>query len=635
MRQACYLLIGIVAAPAGAQTGVVEAADDAFGRRVGVESIGLYSEAQVRGFNLQQAGNYRVEGSYFVRSAAPIGPLLGGVVTRIGINALRYDFPSPSGVIEYELRTPAPGTSLQLEAGVRPNSGRFAEAVLASAAADGKLGIVAAVNLSPDQLYADGSTGDYYSAGGVVRWSASPKLRLTGLASVSRWDFEGDVYYTTAGPFLPPRARVDRYRGQDWTRGSVDTQVLGVRADAELGDGWSIDASLFRAESERERNDFNLLTVTDPSGRYDLTAIRIPDESGRSWSSDILVARAWETGKLRHRIVATARLRDTLNLSAEGAAVPIGKGSLFDPPIRRPEPDLALDGRQSRDSVRQYTIGAGYRIGFGDSVELRADVQRTRYRKVSADPSGSARDAVSSPWLFSGSILTALSPRLTAFASYSRGLEESGTAPANASNRGEVLPAVEASQRELGARFQLGPRLSLIAGLFDTRKPVPGLDQAGRYAFVGNVRHRGAEASLAGQLTDRLNVVAGFMLLDATLRGENVESGRIGSEPAGRPEQVALLSLSWKVPRIADLTLDGSIAFEGERFADPANSFTSPGFATVDLGLRYGFKLADVPLTLRARVTNVLDKFAWSAQPSGIFFFTPPRAYGLSVRAAL
>lgn len=635
MRQACYLLFGIIAAPACAQTGVVESADDAFGRRVGVESIGLYSEAQVRGFNLQQAGNYRIEGSYFVRSAAPIGPLLGGVVTRIGINALRYDFPSPSGVIEYELRTPAPGTSLEIEAGVRPNSGPFAEAVFGGASTDGSLGLVGAVNLSPDQSYADGSTGDYYSAGGVVRWSPSPEVRLTGLVSVSSWDFGGDVFYSTAGSFPPPRAPVDRYRGQDWTRGSMDTKVFGVRADVDLAGGWSVDASLFRADGERERNDFSLLTVTDPSGRYELTAIRVPEESSRSWSSDILVARAWQSGKLRHRIVATARFRDSLNLSAEGVAVPIGSGSLFDSPIRRPEPDLTLDPRRTRDSVRQYTLGAGYRIGLGDSLELRTDVQRTRYRKVSTDISGNARERVSSPWLFSGSLLTALSPRLTAFASYSRGLEESGTAPANAVNRGEVLPAVEASQRELGFRYQPASRLSLIAGLFDTRKPVPGLDPAGRYTFVGDVRHRGIEASLAGQLTDRLNVVAGLMLLDATLRGENVESGRIGAEPVGRPEQVALLSLSWKVPGTADLTLDGSATFEGERFADPANSFTSPGFATVDLGLRYGFTLGKVPLTLRARVTNVLDKFAWSAQPSGIFFFTPARAYGLSLRASL
>jgi iron complex outermembrane receptor protein len=635
MRKACYLLIGIVAAPAGAQTGVVEAADDAFGRRIGVESIGLYSEAQVRGFNLQQAGNYRIEGSYFVRSAAPIGPLLGGVVTRIGINALRYDFPSPSGVIEYELRTPAAGTSLQVEAGVRPGSGPFAEAIFGSAAKDGELGVVAAVNLSPDQSYADGSTGDYHSAGAVVRWSPSPGVRLTGLASVSSWDFGGDVYYSTAGRFLPPRAPVNRYRGQDWTRASMDTQVVGARADVELGGGWSIDASLFRAGSERERNDFNLLTVTDRSGRYDLTAIRVPDESGRSWSSDILVARAWETGKLRHRVVATARFRDSLNLSAEGVAAPIGSGSLFDPPLRRPEPDVTLDDRRIRDSVRQYTAGAGYRIGFGDALELRADVQRTRYRKSSADITGAARERVSTPWLFSGSLLAALSPRLTAFASYSRGLEESGTAPANAVNRGEVLPAVRASQRELGLRYQIAPRLSLIAGLFDTRKPVPGLDSGGRYTFVGDVRHRGVEASLAGQLTDRLSVVAGLMLLDARLAGDNVDSGRIGAEPVGRPERVALLSFGWKVPGSADLALDGSVAYEGERFADPANSFTSPGFATVDLGLRFGFKLADVPLTLRARITNVLDKFAWSAQPSGIFFFTPPRAYGLSLRAAL
>ena len=44
------------ASPAAAQDSAVESAADAFGERVGTEQSGLYSETQVRGFDLNDSG---------------------------------------------------------------------------------------------------------------------------------------------------------------------------------------------------------------------------------------------------------------------------------------------------------------------------------------------------------------------------------------------------------------------------------------------------------------------------------------------------------------------------------------------------------------------------------------------------
>ena len=54
---------------------------DAFGEKVGSEQIGLYNEQQVRGFSLQESGNYRIDGAYFIRSANIVDPALDGVTT--------------------------------------------------------------------------------------------------------------------------------------------------------------------------------------------------------------------------------------------------------------------------------------------------------------------------------------------------------------------------------------------------------------------------------------------------------------------------------------------------------------------------------------------------------------------------
>src|SRR5262245_48620736 len=46
------------------QENVTTGSEDAFGRSIGNESIGIYNEADVRGFSPIEAGNVRLEGLY-------------------------------------------------------------------------------------------------------------------------------------------------------------------------------------------------------------------------------------------------------------------------------------------------------------------------------------------------------------------------------------------------------------------------------------------------------------------------------------------------------------------------------------------------------------------------------------------
>ena len=58
------------AAPAAAQDNAVSSAADAFGERAGIEQSGLYTESQVRGFDLNDSGAYRIDDAYFSRAAS-------------------------------------------------------------------------------------------------------------------------------------------------------------------------------------------------------------------------------------------------------------------------------------------------------------------------------------------------------------------------------------------------------------------------------------------------------------------------------------------------------------------------------------------------------------------------------------
>ena len=109
-RIACFA-IGLGTFTAAADDNAVKSAADAFGERVGTEQSGLYSESQVRGFDLNDSGAYRIDDAYFSRAAALNDPVLAGVGVRVGVNAVRLAYPAPSGVVNYRLREAGPGSA--------------------------------------------------------------------------------------------------------------------------------------------------------------------------------------------------------------------------------------------------------------------------------------------------------------------------------------------------------------------------------------------------------------------------------------------------------------------------------------------------------------------------------------------
>src|SRR5579863_2203715 len=105
-----FAMASLVAVPAGAQRvddNAVTAAGDAFGNTVGFQTIGLYSPINARGFNPAQAENLRIEGLYYDQQLTYSNPFLfSRNDIRVGIAAQSYSFPSPTGIVDYKLRTP-------------------------------------------------------------------------------------------------------------------------------------------------------------------------------------------------------------------------------------------------------------------------------------------------------------------------------------------------------------------------------------------------------------------------------------------------------------------------------------------------------------------------------------------------
>lgn len=613
------------AAPATGQDNAVSNAADAFGERAGIEQSGLYTESQVRGFDLNDSGAYRIDEAYFSRAQALDDTILAGVSVRVGVSAARLPYPAPSGVVNYRLREAGPVNELRLSAGLRDFGTKLLQGDLSLRA--GAFSVAGGVIWRPDWRLARGERGSARNGGVVVGWDVAPGHRLRLFGSVNDRDYDGDYAIIPTAGAIPPDSRILHQYSPGWARTIGTTINLGLLYRGEIH-GFTVDASAFRSKFSLDNAD-NTLISADAEGNATAVTLRTPARDYRvADTGEIRLARAFDTGDFGNQITLAARGRHTVTELATSLAIPLGAFDLAtgDPPegIERP-----WSGTRGEDVVRQYSVSAGYALTWRDRVQLRFGVHRTRYDKTVRSTSGVTSERISNTTDYNISAVVNLTSRFALFGSWVTGLEESGSAPASATNREEVLPPVQTEQFELGARYAVTPRLTLIGALFQVSKPTPGFRGDGSFGLVGEVRHRGFETSIAGQVDDATRVVAGLVAFDSDVTGPLVDAGIVGGTAAGISQFVVNANVE---RRLSDsLSVDAGFSHLGERWADTANTFRAPAVTTLNLGARGRFRLGGRPAELRVLASNITGTGGYLAAPSGLLTPVSPR----TVRAVL
>lgn len=622
---AAALTFAAAAAPATAQDNAVASAVDAFGERAGIEQSGLYTESQVRGFDLNDSGAYRIDEAYFSRAQGLDDTVLAGVGVRVGVNAARLPYPAPSGVVNYRLREAGPANELRLGAGLRDFGTRVLQGDLSLRA--GALSLAGGFIWRPDWRLARGERGSARNAGAVVGWTIAPGHLVRLFGSINDREYDGDYAVIATGGAIPPNLRPLHQYSPSWARTIGTTINLGLLYRGRLH-AFTVDASVFRSRFSLDNAD-NTLISADAEGNATAVTLRTPERAYRiANTGEIRLARGFDTGDFGHHVTLAVRGRRTVTELATSLAIPLGAFDLTtgDPPD---VPERPWSGTRGQDSVTQYIASLGYGLTWRDRVQLRFGVHRTRYDKTVRSTSGITSERVSNTTDFNVSAVVNLTDRLALFGSWVTGLEESGSAPASAVNREEVLPPVQTEQVELGARYALTPRLTLIGALFDVSKPSQGFRLDRTFGVVGQVGHRGFEVSIAGEITRSTSILAGLVAFDSEVTGELVDAGLVGSNDVGVSQVVANATI---VRRFGpNWSLDATLSYLGERWVDTANSFRAPAVTTLSLGLRHRFRLGGRPADLRVLGSNLLGEEGYLVASSGLLSPVPPR----TVRAVL
>lgn len=618
------LLVGVSLFPEDAfaqsrtDDNAITQAEDAFGFAVGRESIGIYNAGQTRGFSPTQAGNVRIDGLYFDPAFGLQGILVDSVSIKVGLSAQGYPFQAPSGIVDQTLRRP--GDELGGSTLIQADSwgGKSGELDLSVPITD-KLAIYGGFN-GGRQVFPNGTDNHNFTAGLLARWKPVDNVEVVPFWAVyNDYDDESGTFYIPAGNFIGVADRPHSDESPKWADIRFKGRNMGVLASASFGDNWVARIGAFNSLIDNKHIYNHLLVNQQPDGTAERILIADPPGQNKSLSGEVRVTHSIPDGPRLHVIHASVRKRDARREFGGSDTISFGIGRVGER-VTDPMPEFEF-GEQTRQRVRQMTYGVAYDGRWKDVGEISFGLSRANYDKVTRIPLIDPVEAESSPWLYNGTIAVILSKSISAYAGYARGLEESGTAPFSAANRNEPLDTILTEQKDAGVRVTLAKNVNAVVGVFDLTRPYFGFDSANVFRQIGSIRSRGAEFSVSGRVTPKLNIVFGGVFLNPKVTKSADAQGNIGSKPFGLPTHILQFNTNWETP-FKGLQLDMGMSHRGRQPATTDNEvFLDPRF-NLNVGGRYGFQLAGKSASLRLQMTNALDNNDLGTAGPGIY--APP-----------
>jgi iron complex outermembrane receptor protein len=607
----------------------VTSAQDAFGLTLGLETIGMYSPGQIRGFNPQAAGNVRIDGLYFDQQGGLSKRVIEGSTIRVGVSEIGYSFPAPTGIVDYDLRHPGDGTpraTVVANAGPYHSRGLSIDGSLPLIGKELQLPMGVSTQISTQTPYGQfpGYTSTVTNAGATPEWSPNDKVTVRAL-----FDWQETQHaktfplFFTAGEFLPPS--IPRgYLGQDWAEGRSLTQNLGGLIAAQLSQEWSLTAGLFRSTADNPITFADLYVDTQPSGRSEHLVVGYPAQRVSSTSGEARLTGHFSGGGWRHEITLLARGRDTLALYGGDDVVDVGS-TIIGKGVQVPEPNFMYSTR-TNDRTELWSAGSAYRANWRGDADLEIGIQQESYHKAVTSSGAPGAHLTDHPLRAYGNAALVLTRRLTLYAGYTQGLEDSGVAPSAAQNRAAILPAARTWQVDSGVRYLLTPKLKLIAGVYEIQKPYFNLDTNAVDRELGVQRAKGIELSISGEPIEHLHLTAGVLTAAVRIVGPDLAAEGVGPIAFGQPRLQYVINADYAVPWWRAVSVDLAAVHFGSAPGSVDNAFYSPAVTELNLGGRYKFTVLGKNSTLRVQIQNAPNSYWWTTvYTPGFFQWAGPR----------
>lgn len=601
---------------------------------------GFNETINIRGYALNNSSSYRRENLIFQNQNQNPFENKAAVEIIKGPAAVRYGFTPPGGVINYVVKRPTSQPYAFLQ-GFGDSNGTYGIHGDFGGMVNEKFGYRVNAVLSNEASFVDDVAGPRQMFSAFFEWHPIEKLRVDIEAEYQYRELEQQAGLSF-GAFDPSLSatqieglleEVDptTFLGQEWGYYPTRNFISSVGAQYDFHENWNVQGRIQQMNLIRDQRNAGIQGGSiQANGDFEQVAIFSPSQVRKPLSTELFVNGSFTTFGIEHNItVGGAYSRNPLGFAQNGDFItPIGTSNLFNPvTIEQPVvfDDMAVD---EAIVFTQHALFVTDFIKLSEKLELLAAVRYTEQKNEQNATSTGPTEITYQDDIVVPNFGLIYSPteNINVYTSYATGITSGEQVPQEAVNfENELfLDPAETEQFEVGTKIELFQNALLTAAYFDISQPVPFLDNDNVFRYAGDQRHRGAELTLAGRISERARVIIGGLFLEAQL--DNPTDAELdGNTPAGVPEFQANIFADYQIPFVNGLDVNGGLFFTGDRFADNFNTFAVDGYVRLDLGARYGFQWGATNMTARLNVRNITNNQFFEGTNFGALLFGAPR----------
>ena len=592
--------------------------------------IGYYENFVVRGFSLNAASSYKINGRTVTGEQNVALENKQRVELLKGLAGLQSGIAEPSGVINYVTKRPEDVRSVTVSTDDR-GSGYIATDVGGWFGSEQQFGLRANVAHEDLNSYVEHANGQRDFVSLAFDWNISPDAVLQLDAEYQdKQQRSVPGYQLLGGTEVPHDASPKKLLGHQ--SGSkqvgIDSLNLNGKFEYRFSDQWK--GSVSAARSKVVIDDYSSFAwgcygspscagvkvpnYFSPEGNYDIADYRSPDDTRRNDEIQAAMTGLFDTAGIGHELTfGTSAFRRVID-KRKSVNEYIGSGNIDQDPETFLPTDKPLNDSHRRLDSRQYGLFVTDRISFNEQWQTVLGGREVRLDEKSFDQYGvQERHTQQYEFLPNAALIYKPMANLSLYTSYSKGLSLGGEAPWYASNDGEILAPTVSRQIEAGVKYDWR-RISFAAAVFQTRQAYQYAkpDSAGDFTYVqqGQQKNTGLELSANGWATERLQIATSVAAIRARVNGSGTPQYE-GHQTINVPKLRASVYADYALPWVNGLAILGGVQYSASKNASRTGNVEVGDYALVNIGSRYTTKVDGYETVLRLSVDNLFDKRYW------------------------
>lgn len=584
--------------------------------------IGYYENFNVRGFELNAASSYRINGQTIAGEQNVALENKQQVELLKGLSGLQSGVSEPGGLINYVTKRAADVRSVTISTNAQGE--RYLATDLGGwFGSERQFGLRANLAHEDIRSYVDHADGQRDFASLAFDWQINPDATLQLDAEYQHREQRSVPGYQLLGGSALPHAidPSDRLAYQHWAKPvQNDALNLGGRFEYRFNEAWT--GTLSASRSKVVIDDYSAFAWGSeggrqahfsPEGDYDIYDFRSPDDTRRTDEAQAMLNGHFDALGMQHDLtVGSSAQRRTLDQRPYYNEW-VGSGNIYTgaPPVAPSSQQVGTSER--RLDSRQYGLFVSDRISFSEQWQTVVGAREVRLDEKTWDEDGVAgRHTRQYQLLPNAALIYKPRPDTTVYASYAKGLSAGGTAPWYASNAAEILAPTLSHQLELGIKRDW-QGMSFSAALFQIRQAYqyarPEGDGSFTYVQQGLQKNIGLELGASGWATSNLQLQASAAAIRARVQNSGTDAYE-GHQAINVPRLRAALHAEYNLP-VPGLALLGGARYSASKYASQAGNVEVGGYTVLDIGSRYRTQIGGYDTVLRLTVDNVFDKRYW------------------------